>query len=29
VEQGWDPKTGVPTAETIGELEIEEDAAHV
>ena len=29
VEQGWDPDTGVPTAETIRELEIEEDAAHL
>src|SRR5215475_1332542 len=27
VEQGWDPETGVPTAGTIRELEIEEDAA--
>lgn len=27
VEQGWDPKTGAPTAETIRELELEEDAA--
>ncbi len=29
VEQGWDPATGVPTAETLRALEIEEDAAHV
>src|SRR5262249_38704954 len=29
VEQGWDPETGVPTAETIRTLEIEEDAARV
>jgi aldehyde:ferredoxin oxidoreductase len=29
VEQGWDPQTGVPTAETIRELEIEADAAAV
>jgi len=28
VEQGWDPATGVPTAETIRALEIEADAAH-
>ena len=28
VEQGWDPTTGVPTAETIRALEIEADAAH-
>ena len=27
VEQGWDPQTGAPTAETIRELELEEDAA--
>jgi aldehyde:ferredoxin oxidoreductase len=27
VEQGWDPATGVPMAETIQTLEIEEDAA--
>jgi len=27
VEQGWDPATGVPTAETIRALEIKEDAA--
>jgi aldehyde:ferredoxin oxidoreductase len=27
VEQGWDPATGVPMAETIRALEIEEDAA--
>ena len=27
VEQGWDPATGVPTAETIRALDIEEDAA--
>jgi aldehyde:ferredoxin oxidoreductase len=27
VEQGWDPDTGVPTAETVRTLEIEEDAA--
>ena len=27
VEQGWDAVTGVPTAETIRALEIEEDAA--
>lgn len=27
VEQGWDPETGVPTPETIRELELEEDAA--
>jgi aldehyde:ferredoxin oxidoreductase len=26
LEQGWDPETGVPTAETIRALEIEEDA---
>jgi aldehyde:ferredoxin oxidoreductase len=29
VEQGWDPATGVPTAETLRALELEEDAAHV
>src|SRR5262249_9699078 len=29
VEQGWDPETGVPTAETIRALEIEEDAARL
>jgi aldehyde:ferredoxin oxidoreductase len=28
VEQGWDPATGVPTAETIRALDIEADAAH-
>jgi aldehyde:ferredoxin oxidoreductase len=28
VEQGWDAATGVPTAETIRALELEEDAAH-
>jgi aldehyde:ferredoxin oxidoreductase len=28
VEQGWDPVTGVPTAETIRALDLEEDAAH-
>jgi aldehyde:ferredoxin oxidoreductase len=28
VEQGWDPETGAPTAETIRGLEIEVDAAH-
>ncbi len=28
VEQGWDGGTGVPTAETICALELEEDAAH-
>jgi aldehyde:ferredoxin oxidoreductase len=28
VEQGWDPATGVPTAETIRALAIEEDAAY-
>jgi aldehyde:ferredoxin oxidoreductase len=28
VEQGWDPATGVPTAETIRALEVEADAAH-
>jgi aldehyde:ferredoxin oxidoreductase len=28
VEQGWDPATGVPTAETIRALEIEADAVH-
>jgi len=28
VEQGWDPATGVPTAETIRALELEADAAH-
>ena len=27
VEQGWDPVSGVPTAETIGALQVEEDAA--
>jgi aldehyde:ferredoxin oxidoreductase len=27
IEQGWDPSTGVPTAETVRALEIEEDAA--
>jgi len=27
VEQGWDPVTGVPTAETLRALELEEDAA--
>ncbi len=27
VEQGWDPETGVPTEETIRELELVEDAA--
>ncbi len=27
-EQGWDPGTGVPTAETLRALEVEEDAAH-
>jgi aldehyde:ferredoxin oxidoreductase len=27
VEQGWDPETGVPTAETIKALDLEEDAA--
>ena len=27
VEQGWDAETGVPTGETLRELEIEEDAA--
>ena len=27
VEQGWDPATGVPTAETVRALELEEDAA--
>ena len=27
VEQGWDKVTGVPTADTIRALEIEEDAA--
>ena len=26
VEQGWDPQTGVPTADTIRELDLEEDA---
>ena len=28
VEYGWDPDTGVPTADTIHRLEIEADAAH-
>src|SRR6267143_1377791 len=28
VEQGWDPGTGVPTAETIHALDLEADAAH-
>jgi len=28
VEQGWDPQTGAPTAATLRELELEEDAAH-
>ena len=28
VEQGWDAKTGVPTAETIRALELEADAVH-
>jgi hypothetical protein len=28
VEQGWDPATGVPTAETIRVLELEADAVH-
>jgi len=28
VEQGWDPATGVPTAETIRALELEADAVH-
>src|SRR5207249_787326 len=28
VEQGWDPATGVPTAETIRELELDADAVH-
>jgi aldehyde:ferredoxin oxidoreductase len=28
VEQGWDPETGVPTADTIRALGIEADAAH-
>src|SRR5262249_16315239 len=28
VEQGWDPATGAPTAETLRVLEIEEDAAY-
>jgi len=27
IEQGWEPSTGVPTAETVRALEIEEDAA--
>jgi len=27
VEQGWDPVTGVPTADTLRALELEEDAA--
>ena len=27
VEQGWDPSTGVPTADTVRALEIEEDAS--
>ncbi|HEX9326520.1 MAG TPA: aldehyde ferredoxin oxidoreductase C-terminal domain-containing protein, partial [Reyranella sp.] len=27
VEQGWDPVSGVPTPETIGALQVEEDAA--
>ena len=27
VEQGWDPQTGVPTADTIRALALEEDAA--
>jgi hypothetical protein len=27
-EQGWDPATGVPTADTIRALAIEADAAH-
>jgi aldehyde:ferredoxin oxidoreductase len=29
IEQGWDPETGAPTAETIRTLELTEDAAHV
>src|SRR5262245_24222016 len=28
VEQGWDPATGVPTADTIRTLELEADAVH-
>jgi aldehyde:ferredoxin oxidoreductase len=28
VEQGWDPETGVPTADTIRALDLEADAAH-